>query len=210
MVNINEKYNNWTVIGISIKKGAHQLYFCKCNCGRTKELRECDIKREGSQYCSKCRHASKKLDIGSKHEKWTIIEEIKNDKKRTYYKVQCECGTIKTINLARLRLGDSKGCRSCGSTKHGLVHSRTYSTWESMIQRCTNPKQTKFKDYGGRGIKVCDMWLKFENFLEDMGERPENLELDRKDNDGNYEPSNCRWATRSENLKNRRSSNLKK
>jgi len=73
-----------------------------------------------------------------------------------------------------------------------------------MVQRCTNPKAQAWRNYGGRGIGVCERWLKFENFLADMGERPIGLDLDRINNDGNYEPSNCRWTTRSANLKNTR------
>lgn len=82
--------------------------------------------------------------------------------------------------------------------------SRTYNSWANMIQRVTNPAHHRYPYYGGRGIEVCERWLKFENFWEDMGDRPEGTTLDRKDNDGNYEPGNCRWATAPEQNGNKR------
>lgn len=84
----------------------------------------------------------------------------------------------------------------------------TYSSWADMVQRCTNPKRKRYADYGGRGIQVCDRWRKFENFLADMGPRPEGMELDRIENDGNYEPGNCRWSTPTTQSNNRRSNRL--
>lgn len=88
---------------------------------------------------------------------------------------------------------------------HGMWGTRTHHSWHSMISRCINPRETGYKHYGGRGITVCDRWrYSFDNFLADMGERPEGKTLDRIDNEGNYEPGNCRWATWSEQQSNKR------
>ena len=86
---------------------------------------------------------------------------------------------------------------------HRIALTPTYYSWMSMKARCRFPSHPAYHRYGGRGIVVCERWLTFENFLADMGERPPNLELYRIDNDGNYEPSNCRWGTSKENANNR-------
>ena len=96
--------------------------------------------------------------------------------------------------------------------QNGLIHghtingrsSPTYSTWANMIQRCTNPNKTSYEHYGGRGITVCERWTKFKNFLEDVGEKPDGLSLDRIDNDGGYEPRNYHWATLKQQAYNHR------
>ncbi len=90
--------------------------------------------------------------------------------------------------------------------KHAMSYKREYFTWSSMLQRCTNPNHPKWKDYGGRGIRVCDRWLNFNNFYEDTGDKPDGLEIDRIDNEGNYEPGNVKWSTRSEQMLNTRRS----
>lgn len=89
-------------------------------------------------------------------------------------------------------------------TTHGMRGSRTYLSWRSMKSRCLNPKDPAYPRYGGRGIRVTPTWLSFEGFLADMGVRPDELELDRIDVSGDYEPANCRWATRLENARNKR------
>lgn len=88
--------------------------------------------------------------------------------------------------------------------KHGMTGTFTFKTWDSMRQRCRNPDNKDFANYGGRGISVCDRWNEFQTFLADMGERPSGMTLDRIDVNGNYEPSNCRWATPKAQSRNKR------
>jgi hypothetical protein len=204
MFEIGSKHGNWQIISENQRIKDRKLYQCRCVCGAIFLVREEILKAAKSTSCRKCMYKTQEIKSGDKFGKWTIVQEIKTEEKRKTYIVQCECGFVRTQKAIRLRFGDSLACRTCGSTKHKMAHSKTYTTWESMIQRCTNPNNTNYKHYGARGIKVCEIWLEFNNFIADMGERPENMELDRIDNDGNYAPGNCRWISHQENLLNRK------
>ena len=111
----------------------------------------------------------------------------------------------KEMRKRRTNPGARWQCTCIGvKSRHGMTGTPTMHSWEGMTQRCTNPKATRYSQYGGRGISVCSRWRVFRNFLEDMGERPEGTTLDRKDPNGDYRPENCRWASTKEQVENTR------
>jgi len=113
-----------------------------------------------------------------------------------YWLCRCDCGVELPVRGHSLSFGRT---RSCGCLRpprtHGMAGSRIYAIWKSMRQRCSNPNHVAYPNYGGRRISVCERWLKFENFYADMSDPPPGKWLDRRDNEGNYEPDNCRWTT---------------
>ena len=130
---------------------------------------------------------------------------------------KCDCGNITHATSTSLRSGDTASCgclrremtgeRGRAQKKHGLRGTREYSSWVSMTSRCSNPGDPNWEMYGGRGIQVCERWMSFESFLSDLGKRPTSTSIDRIDSNGNYEPTNCRWATpevQSNNKRNNR------
>lgn len=128
---------------------------------------------------------------------------------------RCDCGVEKLVDSYGMRIGRiaSCGCQkrikfTARVTKHGMYQSKTYKAWNGMMMRCTNKNTQFYKDYGGRGITVCERWKNFMNFRDDMGLAPEGLSLDRVDNDKGYSPENCRWTTRTIQMRNRRISLL--
>lgn len=154
------------------------------------------------------------LKPGQKFGRWTILDKSLFKNKKIFWKCRCECGVQRFVQSYHLRTGESRSCGCLSSdvstqmwTKHGLSKQPgIYVAWRAMIQRCESPGKDKYKYYAGRGIKVCKRWRKsFEAFLEDMGNKPSpDLSLDRINNDGDYEPGNCRWATRSQQIQNSR------
>lgn len=149
----------------------------------------------------------------------TVIGHLEIIRGKAHWPCRCECGNTLVVRGDMLKCGNT---RSCGclkiesATKHGhscsrpgKPPSRTYVSWQAMTVRCTDPTDEHYPSYGGRGVTICQRWLDFRNFLEDMGERPPGKTLDRfPDRDGNYEPGNCRWGTPGQQARNRRDNRM--
>lgn len=159
---------------------------------------------------------SRFIDLtGKRFDRLIVVRRAHNDKwGGSSWLCKCDCGDKETIvGGGHLR---NNHTRSCGClqkeivTKHGHSNGKTYQSWDHMIQRCNNPNYDQYKDYGGRGINVCERWMKFENFIKDMGERlSRNHSIERIDNNKGYYKSNCKWATRKEQQRNSRHNHLK-
>jgi hypothetical protein len=152
--------------------------------------------------------------VGQRFHRLVVIGRAENDHYGSNWICRCDCGNQRKVRGANLRQG---AVRSCGCTvreasskrvrKHGLSNTSEWRIWAGMRRRCRDERLPQYPLYGGRGIKVCERWGSFDNFYEDMGPRPSTgHSLDRIDNDGDYEPSNCKWATQLEQQNNKSTS----
>lgn len=197
----------------------------KLNSGRKTCCRHCSNLAQSIQSTKRYPSSgmSPRLDLtGKTFNRLTVIEFAGKRGKKPFWSCRCICGTVREICRGDIVTGHTKSCgclareacpppqsaANAPCSKHGHATrgkiSRTYHSWQAMKARCTNHRNHKYPLYGARGITVCERWLRsFENFLADMGERPEGHTLDRfPNNEGNYEPGNCRWATVTEQNRN--------
>ena len=209
-------FNCWSVLHFDHLRKNASFWLCRCECGAESTVEGYQLTSGRSRQCGRCGRQRKPEDVtGMQFNSWTVLRYDEKRKKQHYWICRCACGREASVRAPELKNGGSKQCRSCGTSNRDDCdgHSKTpeYMIWHYMMQRCENPNSTHYSYYGGRGITVCDRWREsFADFLEDMGSQPTpQYSLDRfPDNNKGYEPGNVRWATHTEQMRNRRNNRL--
>lgn len=215
-----KRFGSWTVVEFAGKRGNKLLWKCKCDCGTERIILGFTLRNGQSSGCG-CTRQYIHLE-GQRFGKLLVIKEAgRNAKHEMYWECKCDCGNTYKADGSRLRSGETTDCGCAwknkdktGNGKHNLCNTRFWTILHGMRCRCYNYKSPSYKDYGGRGITICDDWQDKEHGLENFRDwaitngYDESKSIDRIDVNGNYEPSNCRWSTPKQQSSNRRNNVL--
>lgn len=198
------------------RRNGYRHWLCRCECGSTIEVYHGNLTNGHTNSCGCISIGRPILDLTGKKFNFLTVTNLSDRKTpngKPLWDCLCDCGKTTTVDGGSIKNGNTKSCGCYRSsrmieqnTKHGMVNTPEWMSWSAMLSRCYNENSIGYKNYGGRGIIVCDRWKdSFENFYIDMGIRPSaDYTLDRKDVNGNYEPNNCRWLDRLSQTRNTR------
>ena len=211
---VGKRFGKLTVLQyeMPIRAGLHGTYKCICDCGNISNVRKESLLSARTKSCGRC--GRYEIEKGMRFGHLVAEEYVGVHNHLRSWKCFCDCGNSAIISEGELRRGVRKTCgcgTGCGhivegARNHGLSRTRLYRIWAGMKRRCFSPKCEKYPLYGERGITVCKEWMNFKPFYDWAYSNgyTDTLSIDRIDSNGNYEPSNCRWATSSEQVRNTR------